>query len=464
MQTQHLAALALGLVVHQAVFIRGEWHIKAPAIISVHATLLVALCALETVLARDGRPGVPTTSLISSSLYLLALLSSITTYRLFFHRLHHFPGPRLVTASKLWHVWKCRSSRSYQVLDDWHHKYGTFVRTGPSEITIFHPKAYDALDGPRTRSPRSDWYDIIADFGQLKRREWLDGALFMRSAVGLLGPFSPAIWIPKIAFAFFPGAWRVKHWFLMVDFAEKCTDVRMKNNPKEPDIVSGFINDFNASAQGDYDRRTLKGDAAALVITGSDTISPSLTILLHFLATHPSHASRIRAELSAVPDISDARALALLPHLTGTINESMRLLPAVPTFGTRMTPPEGLTFEGTFIPGGVKICSSRYTLGRLEAAFEQPLEFIPERWSTRPELIKDKRAFAPFGSGRTSCVGKQLAMIQLRLVTASLLTKYHIRFSSPDVAGLVERDMKDQLTAKPGVLSLVFEKLGDVVA
>ena len=36
-----------------------------------------------------------------------------------------------------------------------------------------------------------------------------------------------------------------------------------------------------------------------------------------------------------------------------------------------------------------------------ERYFERPTEFIPERWLAdgRPELVKDKRAFAPFTIG-----------------------------------------------------------------
>lgn len=35
-------------------------------------------------------------------------------------------------------------------------------------------------------------------------------------------------------------------------------------------------------------------------------------------------------------------------------------------------------------------------------------EFIPERWTTRPELVKDATVYSPFSVGRFSCVGKQL--------------------------------------------------------
>ncbi|KKY31540.1 putative benzoate 4-monooxygenase cytochrome p450 [Diaporthe ampelina] len=76
-------------------------------------------------------------------------------------------------------------------------------------------------------------------------------------------------------------------------------------------------------------------------------------------------------------------------------------------------------------------------------------------------MVKAPRAFAPFGMGRTLCVGKNLAMAQMRLVAASILTKYDIDFAPEEGNGeAVERDLKDQLTANPGKLRLVFEKRG----
>jgi hypothetical protein len=44
-------------------------------------------------------------------------------------------------------------------------------------------------------------------------------------------------------------------------------------------------------------------------------------------------------------------------------------------------------------------------------AFKQPDDFIPERWTTRPELVLDSRAYAPFSIG-TSCYVFFLAAVQ----------------------------------------------------
>ena len=34
-------------------------------------------------------------------------------------------------------------------------------RQGPSEITVFHPGAFEAMDGPKSNTTRSDWYDLL---------------------------------------------------------------------------------------------------------------------------------------------------------------------------------------------------------------------------------------------------------------------------------------------------------------
>ncbi len=37
----------------------------------------------------------------------------------------------------------------------------------------------------------------------------------------------------------------------------------------------------------------------------------------------------------------------------------------------------------------------------VESCYEKAGEFIPERWTSKPELVKNKAAFAPFSLGRS---------------------------------------------------------------
>ncbi|KAJ5115372.1 cytochrome P450 [Penicillium alfredii] len=507
MASPEAIAIVLGLFAHCFVFIHGEWHLRAPAVVVFHVCVAALLYIWE--LSRLTANGSWTVVLVGA--YIFSLLSSISIYRLFFHRLRIFPGPRLAAWTKLWHVWKCRDSRGHHVLEEWYRQYGEFVRTGPAEITIFHPAAYEAMDGPGNRNTRSDWYDLLyprissiftrdRKLHHERRKMW-DHALSakvlpqynqkvvdrVRSLEDLISAHSSSPVIINDLMHFFAfdsmGDFAFSEDFIQqsgfLDLAlllylvyGKCgigficwsfvisvwpDGCRMKKTPAERDIASWFIDDHIKHGASPNRARWLSGDTATLVVAGSDTTAPSLTLLFYFLARYPQHIERIYEEIQHV-DRRDPSALATLPHLTGTINESMRLLPAVPTFSSRVTPAEGLFVDGTWIPGNIKICAPRYSIGRLESAYVRPLDFIPERWYSQPELIRDKRAFAPFGVGRTSCVGRHLALAHIRLVTVGLVSQYRIRFAPGERNGeAVERDMKDQLTAHPGACRVIFE-------
>lgn len=122
-------AIIAGLLAHQLVCIHGEWHLKGPRVVVVH--LLASILLYATLFVGHGSTGASLVRTIYLTIcYISSLFTSIAVYRLMFHRLKHFPGPRLVALTKLWHVWQCRDSRGHLVLQAWYEKYGEFVRTG----------------------------------------------------------------------------------------------------------------------------------------------------------------------------------------------------------------------------------------------------------------------------------------------------------------------------------------------
>jgi hypothetical protein len=52
-------------------------------------------------------------------------------------------------------------SRNHLVLQRICEQYGDLVRTGPNEITICRPDAFEILDGPKNNNIRDVWYDIL---------------------------------------------------------------------------------------------------------------------------------------------------------------------------------------------------------------------------------------------------------------------------------------------------------------
>jgi tryprostatin B 6-hydroxylase len=127
-----LVGTIAGLSSHWLYFNRGEHHLRAGRlfVLAVSSPFLVYLALQNT-----------TTGLTTSQLKLLsaaavssfftALWGSIVTYRLFFHRLNGFPGPKPLRVSKLVHTWRLYTRRdNYKQLHEMHEEFGDFVRTG----------------------------------------------------------------------------------------------------------------------------------------------------------------------------------------------------------------------------------------------------------------------------------------------------------------------------------------------
>ncbi|KAG5785910.1 hypothetical protein H9Q73_000491 [Fusarium xylarioides] len=243
-------------------------------------------------------------------------------------------------------------------------------------------------------------------------------------------------------------------------------ETRRKNKPEEPDVFSSILEDYDAiekpTAQ-DFDN--LCGDAHLIVIAGSDTTSSSTTCLLHHLALHPDVLAKLQAEIDgykSTHDEYDLVSLSKLQYLQACIDESLRLYPVVPSGVPRMTPPEGLQLDDVYIPGDTIIHNPSYTMYRDGRCFEKPNDFIPERWTTRPELIKDASVYAPFSTGRGVCAGKQLGLMEMRYVLMDILSRYDMAFAPGTNPQAFIDGLRDCYTLELPRLDMVFTPRAEV--
>ncbi|KAF9776611.1 hypothetical protein IL306_005185 [Fusarium sp. DS 682] len=236
-------------------------------------------------------------------------------------------------------------------------------------------------------------------------------------------------------------------------------ETRRKNKPAEPDVFSCILEDFDAIEKPtEQDYNNLRGDAHLIVIAGSDTTSSSTTCLLHHLATHPDVLAKLRAEIDEYKNShenSDLVSLGQLKYIQACIDESLRLYPVVPSGLPRLTPPKGLQIDDVFIPGNTIIHNPSYTMYRDERCFEKPNEFIPERWTTQPELIKDASVYAPFAS-RGMCAGKQLGLMEMRYVLTDILSRYDISLAPGTDPQAFFDGLRDCYTLEIPSLDMVF--------
>lgn len=222
------------------------------------------------------------------------------------------------------------------------------------------------------------------------------------------------------------------------------------------------MNAYEETPKRDIDYQWLRGDTRLNIVGGSDTTAATLTFLFYHLAKDQSQVEKLRAELEPLMDENgrlNPKEVSKAKHLEGVIQESLRLHPAIPSGFPRLTPPEGIVVNGTFIPGGTIVVIPVYAMQHDEANYVNADEFIPERWYSKPELIKNKNAFLTWNVGMNGCIGRALALVEMRDLVAQFVHHFEsVKFAPGEDGSRLVTATKDHFTVGVQPLKLVFEK------
>jgi len=112
-----------------------------------------------------------------------------------------------------------------------------------------------------------------------------------------------------------------------------------------------------------------------------------------------------------------------------------------------------------FVPEGTAVTLPIYTLHRDPRYFSpRPEEFWPDRWLTSEEgnVILRKDAFIPFSSGPSNCVGKPLAMVEMRYVLALLIRRFELSLDDGYDPSRWEKGLLDHYVLTKGSLPVKF--------
>jgi len=174
------------------------------------------------------------------------------------------------------------------------------------------------------------------------------------------------------------------------------------------DIMQHLLDDHYAPKPKFFTNRNMLYADAELILTAStETVGATMSYAFYHLAQNAHVRKQLREELlplfgKTIPGEFAAQGLGdkSASYLSAVINETLRLHNPTLNEIQRTTPPQGLDVDGVHVPGDVVVSVSVYSMNRSERCFKQAQEFIPERWTTRQELIVDRGAFYPFLEGR----------------------------------------------------------------
>lgn len=173
---------------------------------------------------------------------------------------------------------------------------------------------------------------------------------------------------------------------------------------------------------------------ALFISAGTDTTATALTGWSYFVCTHPQVYRRLIEEVRRAMETEEDlkwENVKDLRFLEATIHEALRLFPPSPASQQRVVPRGGATIDGFHLPAGCTVAVPPWASTRSKLNFYEPDEFRPERWLGEDDKYANDRlgVSVPFGNGPRVCIGRHLAYLEMRLITAHLLWHFDIELA-----------------------------------
>lgn len=209
-----------------------------------------------------------------------------------------------------------------------------------------------------------------------------------------------------------------------------------------------LLNSVDEAGQGMTDQQ-IRDEIVTLFLAGHETTANALSWTWYLLAQHPEVEQKLHEELDSVlhgrvPTLAD---LKQLPYTELVLQESMRLYP--PVWNMSRQALTDVEIGGYIIPKGSEVNLNTYAMHRDPRWWDEPECFNPDRQSGAPKM-----AYLPFSTGPRVCIGNSFALMEARLILATVASRYRLRL----IAEQPPVQMEPLIALRPkGGLSLIVE-------
>ncbi|KAL6704221.1 hypothetical protein ACN47E_008478 [Coniothyrium glycines] len=200
-----------------------------------------------------------------------------------------------------------------------------------------------------------------------------------------------------------------------------------KSNEERPDIFGYVLNNH-----GDIMSRPLmNANANMLMVAGTETTATTLTAVTYLLVSNLGKMKKLTEEVRAFSGTSELTSAVLqkLRFLNAVIEEALRMYPVgqVGLGSQREIAVGGNVVCGQFLPGETEVAVAAWSMNNSPLHWKDPDKFVPERWL--PDELEyseyhqydNREAWLGFGVGPRTCIGKNIALHEIRGILAKLV-------------------------------------------
>lgn len=291
-----------------------------------------------------------------------------------------------------------------QVISQWQIGKPFYVRSATQEITlrVILSAVFGLHEGERYQELRqlfSSMLDSIAS-------PWTALFLFFPSLQWDLGAWSP--W----------GRFMRKRRQIDQLLFKEIRERRETVDHSGEDILSLLLSARDEAGEAMSDEE-LRDELLTLLFAGHETTASALAWALYWVDHLPDVQDKLLSELATLPADADSNTITRLPYLTAVCQETLRIYPIAlnPFMRIVKSPIEimGHTFES-----GTTLLPSIYLTHQREDIYPEPKRFKPERFLERQY---SQYEYLPFGGGTRRCIGSALALFEMKLVLAKIVSR-----------------------------------------
>lgn len=201
-------------------------------------------------------------------------------------------------------------------------------------------------------------------------------------------------------------------------------------DPNTRDLLSQLQQTRDADDGEQLNTQEIEDQLVTMVFAGHETTAAALAFTWYLLATHSDIREAFHEELDTVldgepPSHDDLAELEVTDRI---LTEALRLYPPVHTL-PRQTETD-IEVNGFRIPENREIHLSVIHVHRDEQFYDDPLAFRPDRWTDGFKKELHDFAYIPFGGGRRTCIGREFALLEAKIVLATVGQRFQCEWEA----------------------------------
>jgi len=169
----------------------------------------------------------------------------------------------------------------------------------------------------------------------------------------------------------------------------------------------------------------LRDELMTLLVAGHETTATSLSWAFYWIHHLPQVRETLLQELDTLGENPDPNTIFRLPYLNAVCSETLRLYPVAMLALNRVvkSPLKIMSYQ---LEPGTLLTPCIYLTHQREDLYPEPKQFKPERFLERQFTQYE---YLPFGGGNRRCIGMALALFEMKLVLATVLSRWQMELA-----------------------------------